>query len=282
MQINPGALRLPGLQQAANNTVFRRRHVHPRQHPQPAQDLPARPREGRRAARHRPRHRQGRLRRADGPVRLRQDHPAQPDRRTGFAELGQHRGRRRPHRQPRLRPAGAVAQQPCRLRVPVLQPDADPQRAEECRTAAAADPPLRRRPQAQCGDRAGTGGAKGSRRASPERTLRRPAAARGDRPRDRLRPDPADLRRTHRRPGPAVGGRHPWAAPRPSLVAINGPRCARTGAAPGCRAHWPRRAPPSASSGRSAPPRSPPTRCRGSGPGRRSGRRGSCRSAPCC
>ena len=44
------------------------------------------PREGRRAARHRPRHREGRLRRADGPVRLRQDHAAQPDRRAGLAD----------------------------------------------------------------------------------------------------------------------------------------------------------------------------------------------------
>ena len=39
----------------------------------------------------------------------------------------------------------------------------------------------------------------------PTRALRRPAAARGDRARDRLRPDPAGLRRADRRPRPAIG-----------------------------------------------------------------------------
>ena len=49
---------------------------------------------------------QGRLRRADGPVGLRQDHAAQPDRRAGLAHRRQHHGRRRAHRQARR---GALA-----------------------------------------------------------------------------------------------------------------------------------------------------------------------------
>ncbi|KAG0755999.1 hypothetical protein G6F22_020434 [Rhizopus arrhizus] len=65
--------------------------------------------------------------------------------------------RRRAHRPDERRPAVDLAQPPRRLRVPVLQPDADADRAEERRAAAAADPPQRRAAQAQCGDRADPG-----------------------------------------------------------------------------------------------------------------------------
>ena len=44
-----------------------------------------------------------------------------------------------PDRQALRRRTRQVARRPCRLRVPVLQPDARAQRAQECRTAVAAD-----------------------------------------------------------------------------------------------------------------------------------------------
>src|SRR3970040_1011433 len=58
------------------------------------------------------------------------------------------------HRHAELGPVIAVAQQQRRLRVPVLQPDADPERTEERRAAAAADPSGRGATQAECRDRA--------------------------------------------------------------------------------------------------------------------------------
>src|SRR3546814_14033669 len=48
--------------------------------------------------------------------------------------------------------------------------------------------------------------------AQAQRAVRRPAAARGDRPRDRVRSDAADLRRAHRRPRPPVGRGNPGPA----------------------------------------------------------------------
>src|SRR5688572_11296627 len=184
-------------------------HDHARQHPQPAQDLSPRPGNGRRAARDRPRHRPGRLRRAHGTVGLGQDHTAQPDRRPGFAHARRDHRRRPAHRCTRLGPAVALAQPARGLRVPVLQPDADAHSAEECRTAAAADEAVVVAAQAQCGNRARAGGPEGSRQASPVRALRRPAAARGDRARDRVRPHAADLRRTDGRSRPRLRRRDP-------------------------------------------------------------------------
>ena len=168
------------------------------------------PREGRRAARHRPRHRAGRLRRADGPVGLGQDHAAQPDRRARLAHRRRDRGRRPAHRQRSSRPAVALAQPPRRLRVPVLQPDADADRAEERRAAAAADQPVGGAAQAQrARSRCSWSAWPIARKHKPDGTLRRPAAARGDRARDRVRPDAPDLRRAHRRPRSRDGGRDP-------------------------------------------------------------------------
>ncbi len=69
-------------------------HEQSRRNPRPDQDLRARPRKDRSAARHQPRHSPGRLRGSDGPVRLGQDHPAQPDRWAGYTHSGQHYGGR--------------------------------------------------------------------------------------------------------------------------------------------------------------------------------------------
>src|SRR3546814_9399267 len=52
-------------------------------------------------------------------------------------------------RSPVRRAAGAMAQPPRRLRVPVLQPDADADRAAQRRAAAAADPAVGGAAQAQ-------------------------------------------------------------------------------------------------------------------------------------
>ena len=133
------------------------------------------------------------------------------------------RSRRPAHRHARLRPALALAQQPRRLRVPVLQPDADAERAEERRAAAAADQPVGGAAQAQRRDRAGAGRPEGSRQAPPGGTVRRPAAARGDRPRDRVRSHAADLRRADRRPRPPVGRGNPRACCRCSTASTARP-----------------------------------------------------------
>ena len=73
------------------------------------------------------------------------------------------------------------------------------------------------RAQEARGDRAAARRPRRPRRAQADRALRRPAAARLDRPGDRLRPDAAGLRRAHRRPRPAVGrgGARPAARAQP-------------------------------------------------------------------
>ena len=60
-------------------------------------------------------------------------------------------------------------------------------------------------------------------RAQADRALRRPAAARRDRPRDRLRPDPARLRRADRRPRPRSRPRRCWACCRRSTASTARP-----------------------------------------------------------
>ena len=77
--------------------------------------------------------------RADGPLRFRQIHPAQPDRRPRPAER-RHRPDRRGPGRPALRPAaGGLARPPHRVCVPVLQPAAGADRRAQRRAAAAAD-----------------------------------------------------------------------------------------------------------------------------------------------
>ena len=128
--------------------------------------------------------------------------------------------RRRPaHRPARRRRAREVARRQGRLRLPVLQPDADALGAEERRAAAAADQAVGGRAQEARGDRAAARRPGRPRRAQADRALGRPAAARLDRAGDRLRPDAAGLRRADRRPRPAVGrgraGPAAGAQPRP-------------------------------------------------------------------
>ena len=100
----------------------------------------------------------GRLRRPHGPLGLRQDHAAQPDRRHRQADLG--RGGRGRHRRgpPRRDRARQLPQPQRRLHLPVLQPDPRAHRDRERRAAAAAHPPLEGRAARAGADRAQGGG----------------------------------------------------------------------------------------------------------------------------
>ncbi len=150
-----------------------------------------------------------RLRGAHGPVRLGQDHPAQPHRRARHADRRQHRGGWRAHRPARERRAVALAGRPRRLRVPVLQPAAGAVGPAERRAAAAADQPVGRPAPPPRGDRARPGGARGSRPAQAARAVGRPGTTGGHRAGHRLRSHPPRVRRAHRRSRPGHRRRDP-------------------------------------------------------------------------
>ena len=133
------------------------------------------------------------------PVRLRQVHPHEYPGLPGHPHLrGLPPGRRGRHRA--VRPAARPhPQQTDRLHLPGLQPHPRPQRLGEC--GAAPHLPGRARLQAgrPGGGRPGAGGSGRARRAQAHRDVRRPAAARGHRPR-------------HRHPAPIIMADEPTGA----------------------------------------------------------------------
>ena len=148
-----------------------------------------------------------RVRRADGAVRVGQEHAAQPDRR---------------HRQARRRRACASAgwtSPRCpkreladwrarrRLHLPVLQPDAGADRVRERGAAAAADPPVARASGASTWSGAGHGRPLGPHDPLSLRAFRRPAAARGHRARHHHRPGRSSWPTS--RPATSTGSRRP-------------------------------------------------------------------------
>ena len=98
----------------------------------------------------------------------------------------------------------ALARAPHRIRVPVLQSDADAERPAQRGAAPAAHQPVGRAAQGQRPRRADSGRPRRSRQAQAERAVRRPGATRRHCPRARRRSDPAALRRADRRPRPQV------------------------------------------------------------------------------
>src|SRR5499426_551287 len=149
--------------------------------------------------------------------RLGQDHAAQPARRHRPARRGRDPCRRAAHRQDVGRRARALSRRQYRLHLPVLQSDADAHGGAERRAAAAADPAARQGAGAARRHRARNRQPRRSRQALSARDVGRPAAARRHRARHRVGPEPAVVRRAHRRPRPRVGGRDPVdpAAPQP-------------------------------------------------------------------
>ena len=101
------------------------------------------------------------------------------------------------------RRALALARRQRGLRLPVLQPAAGALRPAQRRAAAAAHEP-RRPPSAGGTPRIALTlvGLDDRARHKPQGAVGRAGAARGDRPRHRLRPHAAGLRRAHRRPRP--------------------------------------------------------------------------------
>jgi HlyD family secretion protein len=88
--------------------------------PPPRQIVPARPPARAGAGRHHAVGRGRRLHCADGTVRLRQEHPAQPHRRPGQARQRRRAGRRRRHHPTRRARVGRLARRPHRFYIPVL------------------------------------------------------------------------------------------------------------------------------------------------------------------
>ena len=156
-----------------------------------------------RAARRRRRGRRGRVRRRHRAVRLREVDAAEPARRAGPAD-----------RRARSRSAagastgyseaqvGARAPRRDRLRVPVLQPDREPLGGRQRRAAGPARPasaPKEARNRRE--ELLDPLGIAEHADAVPHAPLRRPAAARGDRPRADQPPERAAGRRADRQPG---------------------------------------------------------------------------------
>ena len=185
------------------------------QHQQCGQGLPARLGRDPRARRARSGDPAGRLPGPDGPLRVGQVDPAQPDRRPRPAQPGLGRGRRRADR-PALRPPpGRLAGPPRGLvfqfynLMPVLTAQKNvelPLLLTHLSRASARSAPPSALEIVGLAHRNGP--------LSPH-ALRRRAAAGGHRPGHRHRPDAAAVRRAHRRPRPQIGRRDPRPAPGP-------------------------------------------------------------------
>ena len=135
-----------------------------------------------RARRHQPRHPRGRLRRADGTVGVGQVDAAQSHRRHRQADVGPDSRRGRRHRAALGSGPRRVARGERRLHLPVLQPDARAVGVRQRRAAASAHVAVAARSARARRNRARARGPRRPDGALPERALRRPAAARGDRP----------------------------------------------------------------------------------------------------
>ena len=154
-----------------------------------------------------------------GPVRLRQDHAAAPDRRRAAPDPG--RGARR-------RPGGGQAQPRRTVRAAPQDGDAVPVRGAVHRHVVLRQ---RRLPDARAHRSAGgadrrsgadeAAGGRPARRAPAHAlgALRRDGAARGAGAHHRARPDADHVRRAFRRPGPGFHGRHRPADPAPERLA---------------------------------------------------------------
>ena len=151
-----------------------------------------------RARRYRSRHPGGRLRCADGAFGLGQVHAAQPAGRDRQAVVGRNPRRGRRHRAACRGGARRMALGQRGFHLPVLQSDAGARCLRQRRAAAPADVAVAQGSPRTCRDRAGAGGPDRPEGALPERALRWPAAARGDRPGAHRRPDAHRRRRAHR------------------------------------------------------------------------------------